>query len=160
MGKVESRDAKGAGKLTTLSVDEAKGRGYCGDGAGLFRVPPWHLWIRRYAGLNHQNANPSCVPVLGVVFLYETTSIKRKGMAQSATIPGSALRARIDKLGLTYTEAALRLGLTLDGLQKQMRGARKVSRQTEIILGYLEKELKGPAPEKEKRRGLTPVPLT
>jgi hypothetical protein len=80
-------------------------------------------------------------------------------MAQSATISGPALRARIDELGLTYTEAALRLGLTLDGLQKQMRGARKVSRQTEIILGYLERELKASTPEKKKRRGLAQVPL-
>ena len=29
--------------------------------------------------------------------------------------------------------------MTLDGLNKQMRGTRPVSRQTVIILGYLEK---------------------
>jgi transcriptional regulator with XRE-family HTH domain len=59
-------------------------------------------------------------------------------MAQSSTISGSELRARIDKLGLTYTDAARRLGLSLDGLQKQMRGARPVSLQTEIILDQIE----------------------
>jgi hypothetical protein len=57
--------------------------------------------------------------------------------AQSRTIPGDELRARIKRLGLTYARAAEQLGLTLDGL-KQMRGARKVGRQTEIILGHLE----------------------
>jgi hypothetical protein len=59
-------------------------------------------------------------------------------MASGTTISGPKLRARIDKLGLTYTEAAKRLGLTMDGLHKQMRGDRPVSRQTEIILSMLE----------------------
>jgi hypothetical protein len=67
-------------------------------------------------------------------------------MASTSTIPGPELRSRIDKLGLTYTAAAEQLGLTLDGLQKQMRGARPVSRQTEIILGMLE------AVQKDRRR--------
>ena len=59
-------------------------------------------------------------------------------MAQALTISGPELRARIDKLGLTYTAAAAALGLTMDGLHKQMRGVRAVSRQTEIILERLE----------------------
>jgi len=53
-------------------------------------------------------------------------------------ISGSELRQRVDQLGLTYTAAAKRLGLTLDGLQKQMRGDRPVSRQTVIILDLIE----------------------
>jgi hypothetical protein len=53
-------------------------------------------------------------------------------------ISGDELRARIQRLGLTYTRAAERLGLTLDGLNKQMRGDNPVSRQTAIILTMLE----------------------
>jgi transcriptional regulator with XRE-family HTH domain len=63
------------------------------------------------------------------------------------TISGEELRRRIDRLGLTYSEAARRLGLTVDGLQKQMRGVRRIGRQTEIILGYIEKE-RGPQARK------------
>ena len=58
----------------------------------------------------------------------------------SSTITGDELRTRIDRLGLRYNEAAMRLGLTIKGLQKQMRGERRVSRQTEMLLGYVEKE--------------------
>jgi hypothetical protein len=74
-------------------------------------------------------------------------------MAQPSPISGSELRSRIDKIGLTYTEAAKRLGLTLDGLQKQMRGARPVGRQTEIILDFLEKELVPVEKPAKSRRG-------
>jgi hypothetical protein len=59
-------------------------------------------------------------------------------MAQSQAISGAGLRSRIDRLGLTYTAAAPLLGLTLDGLRKQMSGLRPVSRQTEIILDLIE----------------------
>ena len=59
-------------------------------------------------------------------------------MARTPTISGSELRQRVDQLGLTYTAAAEQLGLTLDGLQKQMRGDRPVSRQTVIILDLIE----------------------
>ena len=59
-------------------------------------------------------------------------------LAQSQVISGIELRARIDKLGLTYTAAAPLLGLTLDGLRKQMSGLRPVSRQTAIILDLIE----------------------
>ena len=59
-------------------------------------------------------------------------------MARTSTIAGSELRQRVDQLGLTYTAAAKQLGLTLDGLQKQMRGDRPVSRQTVIILDLIE----------------------
>jgi hypothetical protein len=51
---------------------------------------------------------------------------------------GDELRARIRKWGITYNEAAERLGLSLPGLQNQMRGERPVSRQTKIILEYRE----------------------
>ena|SRR5215831_14727592 len=54
------------------------------------------------------------------------------------TISGAELRQRIDQLGLTYAEAARRLGLTENGLHKQMSGARRIGRQTEIILDCLE----------------------
>ena len=48
------------------------------------------------------------------------------------------MRVRVERLGLTYTAAAPLLGLTLDGLRKQMGGDRPVSRQTEIILDQIE----------------------
>ena len=57
---------------------------------------------------------------------------------QPQAISGAELRARIDRLGLTYTAAAPLLGLTLDGLRKQMAGLRPVSRQTAIILDLIE----------------------
>jgi transcriptional regulator with XRE-family HTH domain len=56
------------------------------------------------------------------------------------TLSGDELRARIKRLGITYAEAAERLGLTLGGLNKQMRGEHKVSRQTALLLGRLETE--------------------
>ena len=59
-------------------------------------------------------------------------------MARSSTISGDELRHHVDCWGVTYDTAAKRLGLTLDGLQKQMRGERAVSRQTEIILSLIE----------------------
>jgi hypothetical protein len=55
-----------------------------------------------------------------------------------ATMSGDELRARIKRLGITYARAAEQLGLSLDGLNKQMRGDHKVSRQTAIILVGLE----------------------
>jgi hypothetical protein len=62
-------------------------------------------------------------------------------------ISGAELRARIKRLGLTYVAAAERLGLSLDGLNKQMRGDHRVSRQTAIILDFLERE-QGPRPRR------------
>jgi len=59
---------------------------------------------------------------------------------KNPTISGETLRARIKRLGITYSEAARRLGLTRDGLNKQMNGANPVSRQTELLLGYLEQQ--------------------
>ena len=43
---------------------------------------------------------------------------------------GDELRARIDQLGLRYTEAAEQLGLSLAGLHHQMRDMRRVSHHT------------------------------
>jgi hypothetical protein len=51
---------------------------------------------------------------------------------------GAELRARIDRLEMTYIEAAERLGLSLAGLHHQMRGERAVTRQTEMLLEVLE----------------------
>jgi transcriptional regulator with XRE-family HTH domain len=53
-------------------------------------------------------------------------------------ISGEELRERVKRLGMTYARAAERLGLSLDGLNKQMRGDHRVSRQTAIILDCLE----------------------
>ena len=61
-------------------------------------------------------------------------------MALHPRISGDELRARIKHLGLAYGRAAERLGLTLDGLNKQMRGVNAVSRQTALLLGYVERE--------------------
>jgi hypothetical protein len=64
--------------------------------------------------------------------------MKCKAVALNPRISGDELRARIKRLGMTYAEAAEGLGLTLDGLNKQMRGVNAVSRQTAIILDCLE----------------------
>jgi hypothetical protein len=60
-------------------------------------------------------------------------------MTRSIRLTGDRLRRRIDRMGVTYVEAAKALGLTYDGLQKQMRGTNPVSRQTALLLEYLER---------------------
>jgi len=55
-------------------------------------------------------------------------------------VTGEELRQRIKHLGLSYRAAAPRLGLSLAGLHHNMRDERPISRQTEIILDYLEHE--------------------
>jgi hypothetical protein len=52
----------------------------------------------------------------------------------------SEFQARVDGLGLPREELAERLGLSVPGLNHQLYGLRRVSRQTEIILGYLERD--------------------
>ena len=47
-------------------------------------------------------------------------------------------RRRVDRLGITYAEAAKRLGLSLSGLQHNLRGERPIGRQTELLLECLE----------------------
>jgi hypothetical protein len=59
------------------------------------------------------------------------------------TMDGSELRRRLDRLGRSYTELAPLLGLTINGLHHQMRGVRKVSRQTELLLEHLEIDRSG-----------------
>src|SRR6516165_6924366 len=71
------------------------------------------------------------------IYIPVVSTTQRK-MAQSRTMSGAELRARIKRLGLTYAVVADQLGLSLDGLNKQMRGDRRVSRQTEIILDLLD----------------------
>jgi hypothetical protein len=61
-----------------------------------------------------------------------------RGRGKHHAISGDELRARIDGLGLAYVAAADKLGLTQDGLYKQMSGRRRVSRQNEIIINQLE----------------------
>jgi hypothetical protein len=53
---------------------------------------------------------------------------------------GDELRERIKRLGLSYTAAAPRLGLSLAGLHHNLRGETPIGRQTEIILDMLERE--------------------
>ena len=48
-------------------------------------------------------------------------------------ITGAELRRRVDRLDLTYAEAAKRLGLSLSGLNHQMRGDRPVSPQRKLF---------------------------
>ena len=48
------------------------------------------------------------------------------------------LRQRLERLGRPFTQLAPLLGLSIDGLNKQMNGARPVSRQTELLLDYVE----------------------
>ena len=56
---------------------------------------------------------------------------------------GAELRARIQRLGLSYRAAAPRLGLSLSGLHHNLRDETAISRQTEIILNVLERESEG-----------------
>jgi hypothetical protein len=77
-----------------------------------------------------------------------------QGVALNSRISGDELRARIKRLGMTYTEAAGRLGLTLDGLNKQMRGVNAVSRQTAIILDCLEHHQQGSETRALMKRGV------
>lgn len=51
---------------------------------------------------------------------------------------GAELRRRLDRQNRPYTALAPLLGLSIDGLHKQMRGERAVSRQTELLLEHLE----------------------
>jgi len=62
---------------------------------------------------------------------------------QEVTMDGTELRRRLDDLGRPYTELAPRLGLTVHGLHHQMRGVRRVTRRTELLLENLERERGG-----------------
>jgi hypothetical protein len=67
---------------------------------------------------------------------------------------GEELRERIKRLGLSYTAAAPRLGLSLPGLHHNMRGETPIGRQTEIILAMLEREARprdGAIPSSSRR---------
>jgi hypothetical protein len=76
----------------------------------------------------------------------------------STPLSGAELRDRVKALKLTYREAAEHLGLTLDGLNKQMSGARPVSRQTELLLGYVERALASQAVPAASRSRRVPAP--
>jgi len=65
---------------------------------------------------------------------------------------GNELRQRITRLGLTYAKAAELLGLSLSGLNHQMRGERAVTRQTKMLLERLEAEMAPDVVTKRKRR--------
>ena len=65
---------------------------------------------------------------------------------------GVELRQRLDRLRRPYTRLAPLLGLSVDGLHHQMRGHRRVSRQTELLLDNLEKSLKVEPAQPSKRR--------
>jgi hypothetical protein len=68
-------------------------------------------------------------------------------------VTGKELRERIDRLRLTYREAARLLGLTYGGLHHQMRGERPVTSQTELLLERLEEDhRRAQAAESEERR--------
>ncbi len=71
---------------------------------------------------------------------------------------GNQLRERIDRLGMTYREAARLLGLTYGGLHHQLRGDRAVTRQTELLLERIEAERAAARlPPPLSRRGRRPV---
>ena len=58
---------------------------------------------------------------------------------------------RIKRLGLTREEAADRLGLSLPGFEHQYYGRRPITRQTELLLRYVEERSIGQ--ELATRRG-------
>ena len=53
-------------------------------------------------------------------------------------VTGAELRARIDHLNVPYARIAGWLGLSVDGLHKQMRGDRRVTPQTVLALTQVE----------------------
>jgi len=62
------------------------------------------------------------------------------GFARRHAMTGDELRAGIDKWGVPYTRVAGWLGLTVDGLHKQMRGTRAVSLQTRLLFNKLARD--------------------
>jgi hypothetical protein len=60
---------------------------------------------------------------------------------------GAELRRRLDRFGRPYTELAPLLGFTVDALHHQMRGIRRITRRTELLLEALEERL----PVKDQR---------
>lgn len=60
----------------------------------------------------------------------------RRARAEPPT--GDQLRRRIDALGVSYTRMATWLGLSVEGLHKQMRGERPVSAQTALLFDAVE----------------------
>jgi hypothetical protein len=88
------------------------------------------------------------VPTFAYMFPMETCVYDRDSM-QAMT--GEELRARIESLQLSFSEAAKRLGLSRSALYKQMTGDHRVSRQTEFLIGALEYGWKPPRPP--MRRG-------
>jgi hypothetical protein len=68
------------------------------------------------------------------------------------------LRQRLGALGYTQRRAAEKLGLSVEGLAKQLYGARPVSRQTAIIVELLEHierpEIVRARAQQEANRGL------
>lgn len=50
----------------------------------------------------------------------------------------SELRAWVEARGLTQSEAAALLGLTRNGLQRQLYGERRVGKQTQRIIALLD----------------------
>jgi hypothetical protein len=73
---------------------------------------------------------------------------------------GDELRRRIRRLGLSYTAAAPRLGLSPAGLHHNLRDEGKITRQTEIILEMLEREQGRRTPPKSAALHQEPAPAT
>jgi hypothetical protein len=57
--------------------------------------------------------------------------------AQQHPMTGDQLRTGIDKWNVPYTRVAPWLGLSIDGLHKQMRGVRAVTLQTRLLFNRL-----------------------
>jgi hypothetical protein len=70
---------------------------------------------------------------LALAGLYDSNANYARG-----PVSGAELRARIDRLGFPYARVAGWLGLSVDGLHKQMRGDRKVTPQTVLVLIEIE----------------------
>src|SRR5215831_6140375 len=59
--------------------------------------------------------------------------------AEAHPMTGAELRAGIDRWNVPYTRAARWLGLSVDGLHKQMRGTHAISLQTRLLFDGLDK---------------------
>ena len=75
--------------------------------------------------------------------------------AAARPMTGEALRAAIDKWGVPYNRVAPWLGLSIDGLHKQIRGEREVSLQTRALFRRIDRWITNTADMDGRREATT-----
>ncbi len=80
-----------------------------------------------------------------------------KGGREEVALPlpmamdAASLKRRRKRLGLTQAELAKRMGVTWNTVARWETGQRKVPGMAEVLLGYIEREVRGDARRKMKR---------